>query len=324
MRQQREAQVHDEALRLAEFAASDLKGVLAGAHTLLISLASAPAIRNHAPAACDSLLAELGAHLPQYAALGAADRAGTWFCSWGGDPPWTDDAVGNAALPAAGAEPGMHVGTLGPQPGGWADDPANHLGVRRRVGAVRRARRRRPRSGAPASPLFDPDVTAQGLVHDPGPRRDAARPGAGRRAGRPEDPREQPLDRRCRSARNIDRAGARRRRPGRRLCSAGRHDGGWPGGDGRSIGAGGPRGHGRRTAARHAADSTRPLLGLGRRPCRRPDVHPEADRRPAARGRPLARRRSRRSGRDRQPAFRVRPTGNRTRRDGRELRCAAG
>src|SRR6476646_8832272 len=57
MRQQREAQVHDEALRLAEFAASDLKGVLAGAHTLLISLASAPAIRNHAPAACDSLLA---------------------------------------------------------------------------------------------------------------------------------------------------------------------------------------------------------------------------------------------------------------------------
>ena len=116
MRQQREAQVHDEALRLAEFAASDLKGVLAGAHTLLISLASAPAIRNHAPAACDSLLAELGAHLPQYAALGAADRAGTWFCSWGGDPPWTDDAVGNAALPAAGAEPGMHVGTLARSP----------------------------------------------------------------------------------------------------------------------------------------------------------------------------------------------------------------
>ena len=35
--------------------------------------------------------------------------------------------------------------------------------------------------------------------------------------------REQPLDRQCRSARNIDRAGARRVEPGSRLCPAGRH-----------------------------------------------------------------------------------------------------
>lgn len=99
LRQHREAQVRDEALRLAEFSASELNGVLAGARTLLVSLSSTAAVRNHDAAACQTLLEEIDPRLPQYAALGAADADGTWYCATGPLPSRTIRPAADAAAP---------------------------------------------------------------------------------------------------------------------------------------------------------------------------------------------------------------------------------
>lgn len=110
-RQQREAQVRDEVLRLAEFSASELNGMLAGARTLLVSLASTAAVRSHDAVGCQTLLEELGSHLPQYAALGAADANGTWYCATGALPAQalTTDAT---AKPPTDGDLGFRVGSF--------------------------------------------------------------------------------------------------------------------------------------------------------------------------------------------------------------------
>ena len=112
LRQHREAQVHDEALRLAEFTASELNGMLAGARTFLISLTSTAAIRTHDAKACEALLAELAPRLPQFAAMGAADKDGTWYCARGGLPAWHGQAQADDVAPtAAGEAPRLYVGS---------------------------------------------------------------------------------------------------------------------------------------------------------------------------------------------------------------------
>ena len=100
LRRHREAQVRDEALRLAEFTASELNGVLAGARTLLVSLSSTAAVRDHDAAACQTLLEDLDPRLPQYTALGAADAAGTWYCATGALPARPLKATAGNTAPA--------------------------------------------------------------------------------------------------------------------------------------------------------------------------------------------------------------------------------
>ena len=81
MRHEREAQVGAEALRLAEFAASELDGLLTGARPLLISLAGMPSIRDGDAAGCGRLLTELTHDLTDYTGLGAIDLAGRSRCA---------------------------------------------------------------------------------------------------------------------------------------------------------------------------------------------------------------------------------------------------
>jgi PAS domain S-box-containing protein len=94
LRQEREAQVRAEALRLAQSAASELDGILDGAHTLLVSLAHAPAVRGRDAAACSQLMTALSRDIVKYVALGALDAAGRWFCAQGGLPAAGLDAAG--------------------------------------------------------------------------------------------------------------------------------------------------------------------------------------------------------------------------------------
>ena len=79
LRRDREAEVHEEALRLAEFAASEVNGLLEGAETLLVALARAPSIRQRETAACNRLLRDLSQDLVRYTGLGVVDRSGRWL-----------------------------------------------------------------------------------------------------------------------------------------------------------------------------------------------------------------------------------------------------
>jgi two-component system, sensor histidine kinase len=110
LRRDREAEVHGEALRLAQLAASELDGILIEARTLLLSLANAPAVRARDGPACDRFMTELGRELRRYTALGAADLSGRWFCAQGGVPPSGMDSAGRPWFEAAAAAGGFHVG----------------------------------------------------------------------------------------------------------------------------------------------------------------------------------------------------------------------
>ena len=110
LRRDRDAQMRAEAQRLAEFAASELDGLLAGAKPMLLALARTPSIRDGDAAACGQLLTELGRDLTEYSGLGAIDLAGRQRCDQaeplsGGE--WRSTA-------AARAQAGFHVGSFTP------------------------------------------------------------------------------------------------------------------------------------------------------------------------------------------------------------------
>lgn len=110
LRRDRDAEVRAEAQRLAKFAASELDGVLAGARTLLLSLARMPSIREGDADGCGRLLTELGRDLADYTGLGAIDLAGRSRCAqpeplFGGE--WRGPA-------AAGRLDGFRVGSFTP------------------------------------------------------------------------------------------------------------------------------------------------------------------------------------------------------------------
>jgi PAS domain S-box-containing protein len=109
LRRDREAQVREEALRLAWSAASELSGILDGAHTLLVSLANAPSVRGRDGATCDALVTTLGRDLEKYVALGAVDTAGRWFCTEGGLQAEERDAAGQSWFEAGRTAPGFAV-----------------------------------------------------------------------------------------------------------------------------------------------------------------------------------------------------------------------
>ena len=111
LRRDREAQVHEEAQRLAEFAASEINGLIDGAQTLLLALARAPAIRRGDAAACGRLLADVGRDLERYVGLGAVDGSGTWICAQGGDLAGsTIDSADRDWLATGLSRNGLHVG----------------------------------------------------------------------------------------------------------------------------------------------------------------------------------------------------------------------
>lgn len=109
LRRDREAQARDEALRLAEFTASDVDGLLDGAATLLAALARAPAVRRGDGPACGRLLDEIGRDLRRYVDLAAVGRDGRWVCAQGGPPPESPGGAGRPAFAAGPADGGLRV-----------------------------------------------------------------------------------------------------------------------------------------------------------------------------------------------------------------------
>lgn len=109
LREDREAEIHDEAQRLAEFAASEVNGLLEGAQTLLVALARMPSIRRQEAAACNRMLGEIDQDLARYVGFAVVDRDGRWVCAQGGLAP--ADADGRAWPAAALAQKRLFIGT---------------------------------------------------------------------------------------------------------------------------------------------------------------------------------------------------------------------
>jgi PAS domain S-box-containing protein len=110
LRRDREAAVQAEALRLAEFAASELNGLVDGAHTLLVTLANAPVVRNRDTAGCDQLMTAVSRDIVKYVGLGALDVSGRWFCAQGGLPAGGFSSAEEPWFKLARTQGGFHIG----------------------------------------------------------------------------------------------------------------------------------------------------------------------------------------------------------------------
>ena len=88
-RQNREAEVRDDALRLALFGAGELDRIVENARTVLAAVANLPAVRNLDAAGCNIFVSSLQRDFPQYIGIGAIDLKGHPFCA-------------NIAIPADG------------------------------------------------------------------------------------------------------------------------------------------------------------------------------------------------------------------------------
>jgi len=83
----REAEVRENALRLAKFASGELDRIIENGHGLAVALANLPAVRNHDTAGCSDYAAALTKVFPQYLTMGAIDLDGHVFCSSRPIPP---------------------------------------------------------------------------------------------------------------------------------------------------------------------------------------------------------------------------------------------
>jgi signal transduction histidine kinase/ActR/RegA family two-component response regulator len=81
LRRSREAEVRQEALRLAKFAAGEVDRIVENGRGLLVALSNLPVIRNPDRAACTAYLQSLRKAFPQYLAMGAIDLTGQPFCA---------------------------------------------------------------------------------------------------------------------------------------------------------------------------------------------------------------------------------------------------
>ena len=81
LKRSREAEVRQDALRLAQFATGELDRIIENGHALAVALANVPAVRNHDTAACSDYAALLTKDFPQYVAMGAIELNGHVFCS---------------------------------------------------------------------------------------------------------------------------------------------------------------------------------------------------------------------------------------------------
>jgi C4-dicarboxylate-specific signal transduction histidine kinase/CheY-like chemotaxis protein len=89
-RETREAEVREDALRLAQFASGELDRIVENGHAVLAALANFPAIRNFDAAGCTAYVASLQKSFPQYSAIGAIDLKGHVFCASIPIPPDSD------------------------------------------------------------------------------------------------------------------------------------------------------------------------------------------------------------------------------------------
>src|SRR5579863_773072 len=80
-RQAREAEVRDDALRLALFASGELDRIVEDARTVLVATASLPALRELDGPACNAYVTSLQRDFPQYVGIGAIDLKGHPFCA---------------------------------------------------------------------------------------------------------------------------------------------------------------------------------------------------------------------------------------------------
>lgn len=81
LKRSREAEVRQDAMRLAKFATGELDRIIENGHALAVALANLPAVRNHDTAACSDYAALLTKDFPQYVAMGAIELNGHVFCS---------------------------------------------------------------------------------------------------------------------------------------------------------------------------------------------------------------------------------------------------
>jgi len=80
LRQQREVDVKQQALAIAEQTALELQQMVVGTHELLEAIVASAEVRGHLVSQCEDLLAKLAARFPQYLSLGVLDASGTPFC----------------------------------------------------------------------------------------------------------------------------------------------------------------------------------------------------------------------------------------------------
>jgi signal transduction histidine kinase len=80
-REMREAEVRDDALRLAQFAAGEMYRIVENARGVLTAVANLPAIRNSDVAGCKVYVTSLQRDFPQYVGIGAIDLTGHPFCA---------------------------------------------------------------------------------------------------------------------------------------------------------------------------------------------------------------------------------------------------
>jgi len=89
LRASRSAEVHEQALRLAESTAGEIDRIVENGKGLLTALSTHAAVRGFDGDACSAYFAELKPNFPQFAVLGAADVDGHVFCSSRGVPTAT-------------------------------------------------------------------------------------------------------------------------------------------------------------------------------------------------------------------------------------------
>jgi signal transduction histidine kinase len=81
LKRSREAEVRDDALRLATFAAGEIDRIIDNGRSLAVAIAHLPAIPDKDAATCSAYIKTLIGSFPQYVAMGAADASGRVFCS---------------------------------------------------------------------------------------------------------------------------------------------------------------------------------------------------------------------------------------------------
>jgi signal transduction histidine kinase len=91
-RQTREAEVRQDALRLALFTANEVDRIVENGRAMLAALAELPSVRDRDDVGCSDYVASLQSSFPQFAAMGALDLDGRPFCATTALPPGTSAA----------------------------------------------------------------------------------------------------------------------------------------------------------------------------------------------------------------------------------------
>lgn len=116
LRQDGERRLHEDALRLGQFAAGEMDRILESARVLLVALAEQPSVRRRDAGACSGYVARLNVHFPGLRDVTAVDTAGRPFCT----SALPRSATHAAAIDAALDSGGFALGEFVPSAGGGA------------------------------------------------------------------------------------------------------------------------------------------------------------------------------------------------------------